>query len=157
MNTIYDFNEIERIGQKLCGYIGGFILYSLCIFGLIVIDLLLVRNPLFASLIFALVLLIYILSSVVFWKIKYAILKEHLTFLENMDMGLKKDFVGVFLRTAETCENDTAFNNYVFLGANGEEHFVIRKSCSVSFATGEKYHIEQVGNYIYRWEKYENR
>ena len=157
MNNIYDYNEIERIGRRLRGYIAGFIIYSLCILCLIVVDLLLVHNPLFASLIFALVLLIYILSSLAFWKIKYAILKEHLAFLENMDMGLKKDFAGVFLRTEEAYEKDASFNNYVFLGANGEVPLLIHKSCSVSFSKGKKYHIEQVGNYIYRWGKYENR
>lgn len=158
MNNIYNYNEIERIGRRLRGYIAGFIICSLCILCLIVVDLLLVHNPLFASMIFALVLLIYILSSLAFWKIKYAILKEHLAFLENMDMGLKKDFAGIFLRKAEqTCENDFAFNNFVFLGANGEVSLLVHKSCSADFTVGEKYHLEQVGNYIYRWEKYENR
>ena len=158
MNNIYNYNEIERIGRRLRGYVGGFVLYSLCIFSLSVLDLLLVHKPLLASLLFGTVLLIYILSSVTFWKIKYAILKQHLTFLENMDMGLKKDFAGIFLRKAEqTCENDFAFNNFVFIGANGEVSLLVHKSCSADFTVGEKYHIEQVGNYIYRWEKYENR
>lgn len=158
MNNIYDFNGIDRIGHRLRGYICGYILYSLCIFCLIALDFLFVHNPLLASFIFAIVLLIYILSSVVFLKIKYAILKEHRDFLENMDMGLKKDFLGIFLRKAEqTCENDFAFNNFVFLGANGEVSLSVHKSCSADFTVGEKYHIEQVGNYIYRWGKYENR
>lgn len=157
MNNIYDFSVIEKIGRRLRGYIGGFILYSLCIFSLIVLDLLLVHKPLLASLIFGIFLLIYILSSVIFWKIKYAILKQHLTFLENMDMGLKKDFVGEFVKTEDTCEKDAPFNSCVFLGANGNVPLLIHKSCSINFAKGEIYHIEQVGNYIYRWEKYENR
>ena len=157
MNNIYDLSDIQIIGRTLRGYIGGFTIYSLCVFGLIMADLLLIHMTFVAVMIFAIIILLYILSAILFWKIKYAILKQHMMFLENMDMGMKSEAVATFIGMADIYDEDDSFDHYNFRGGSGDMVLLIHKGYSVSFVKGEKYYIEQVGSYIYRWGKYENR
>ena len=156
MNNIYDFSQIGELERQRKRLIFGYVIYALFVLGIIVSSCFVIENNILLTLIFALALLVFIFSSIVFWKIKYSILRDNVSFLENMEIGNKSDFVGVFLGV-EPCENDAHFDKYTFEYRGGRTTHLIHKSCSVGFNVGEKYHTEQVGSYIFRWEKYENR
>lgn len=156
MNNIYDFSQITELDRQRKRLILGYVIYALFVFGILISACFIIKNNILLTLIFTLILLVFTFSSIIFWKIKYAILRDGIAFLENMEIGIKSDFVGIFIGV-EARENDDAFDQYTFRDAGGNVTYLIHKSCPASFTVGEKYHTEQVGSYIYRWEKYENR
>ena len=156
MNNIYDFSQTSELERQKRRLIFGYVIYLLFLFGIIISSFFVVKNVILLTLIFALILLVFIFSSIIFWKIKYAILRDNIAFLENLEIGNKSDFVGVFLGL-EARINDEHFDRYAFQGDGGKVTYLIHKGCRADFTVGEKYHTEQVGSYILRWEKYENR
>lgn len=156
MNSIYDFSQIGELEGQRKSLIFSYVICSLFALGIIIAACFVVKNEILLTLIFALILLVFVFGSIVFWKIKYAILRDAIAFLENMELGIKSDFVGAFVGV-EVMGNDESFDRYTFRGADGNSTYLIHKSCSADFTVGEKYHTELVGSYILRWEKYENR
>jgi hypothetical protein len=152
MNNIYDFAEIGQLiaeRKRLKNiYVG------LCVVALLFIAILclFIENNILLTLAFALILLFFILFSVAFWKIKIGILNEYVSFLENLEIGNRSDYVGTFAEKLAT-RGDDNFEKYVFVSSSGEKELLIYKNHSVDFSAGEKYHLEQVGSYLCRWEK----
>jgi hypothetical protein len=152
MNNIYDFAEIGQLiaeRKRLKNiYVG------LCVVALLFIAILclFIENNILLTLAFALILLFFILFSVAFWKIKIGILNEYVSFLENIEIGNRSDYVGTFAEKLAT-RGDDNFEKYVFVSSSGEKELLIYKKHSVDFSSGEKYHLEQVGSYLCRWEK----
>jgi len=71
--------------------------------------------------------------------------------MDNMEMGSKSDLAGYFVMK-ESAKEDENFDSYIFISLNKKTSLLIHRLYSVDFKEGEKYHIEYVGNYIYRWE-----
>lgn len=157
MNNIYDLSQIRELEGQRKRLIFNFVISVLCALGVIAAACLLIENALILTLVFSLVMLSLGVWSVLFWRIRYAILREHIAFLENMEMGNKSDFVGIFVGVEKSEDADGYFDRYVFRAAGREETFLVHSGCPVDLVSGEKYHTEQVGSYIFRWEKYENR
>lgn len=152
MNNIYDFAEIEqaiaerkrlkRIYACLC--VAAFLFMAIPYF--------VIENNLLLTLTIAILLLFFIFFSVAFWKIKIGILNEYISFLENLEIGNRSDYVGTFAEKLAT-DGDDNFEKYVFVSSSGEKELLIYKNHSVDFSRGEKFHLEQVGGYLCRWEK----
>lgn len=152
MNRIYDFSQIQEAREKQNKLILSYIVYLICLVGVIVLVGLLVDNNLSFTIICALILFIFILFSIAFWKIKYGILKEYRVFLDNMETGKREDYVGVFEEKIGVQSDEESFDTYVFINSNKKTELLIHKQYSICFLKGKKYHIESVGKYVYQWE-----
>lgn len=152
MNNIYDFSQIQTMRYRQNKLILSYILYTLCFAVALVLSCYLVKSNLLLTIIFALLLLFFILFSIVFWKIKYGILNEYKLFLDNMEMGNREDYVGVFTGKVTSQSDEEPFDTYLFVSSNKKTSFLIHNQHPVQFSEGKRYHIEHVGSYVYQWE-----
>jgi hypothetical protein len=152
MNKIYDFVEIEKIRSMMGKLIFKYVMFAICFVATITFACLLIKNNLLLTLIFAFLLLIFILASVLFWKIKYGILKSHRAFLENMELGKNDNFVGDFVKCEKNENEDDPFDAYIFASNGVRVKFLIHNKYAVCFTEGKRYHIEHIGNYVNQWE-----
>lgn len=152
MNSIYDFNEIQEISAMQKKLIWHYVVYSMCFLTVLVLACIYIDNNILLTTLFALALLSFILFSIVFWKIKYGILKEYKEFLDKLETGNPLSYVGIFERKSSQCNDSDEFDTYIFTYSNKEMEFLIHNKYSVNFVKGEKYRIECVGNYVCQWE-----
>ena len=150
MNKIYDFEQIYAVKAAEKRLILRCVLYLLCFAAVIFIACITVENNLLLTVIFAVLLLLFILFSIVFWKIRFVTLKEYESFLDKLDTGRHEDYVGTFIGESNSC--DESFCSYVFMSANKEESFLIHKLNRIELEKNKKYHIEYIGKYMYQWE-----
>ena len=152
MNKIYDFDEIERIQQRQKKVFFTYALYALSFVAIVVLACLFVENNLLLTLIFALLLSFFILFSVAYWKIKYGILNRYRLFLDNLETGNREDLVCEFVGKEMEEEEDQMLDKYIFTSSGKSKEFLIHRNHSVCFIEGKEYHIEYIGDYVYRWE-----
>ena len=155
MNKIYDFDEIERIQQRQKKIFFTYALYALSFVAVVVLACLFVENNVLLTLIFALLLSFFILFSVAYWKIKYGILNRYRLFLDNLETGNREDLVCKFVGKEMAEEEDQMLDKYIFTSSGKSKEFLIHRNHSVRFIEGKKYHIEYIGDYVYRWETIE--
>lgn len=152
MNNIYNFNDIEKIRSRQKRLVVGYALAVLCFIGVLALAFFILKNNIVLTVVFALLLFFFILSSIVFWKVKYVILSEHKTFLDNIETGIKSDYIGSFVGMDTDKLSEEPFDSYIFVSTNKSTSFLVYNQYSPKFIKGEKYHIEYVGSYLYRWE-----
>ena len=152
MNKIYDFSQIERIRKQFFPLIMRYVLFVLCCIVAIAVACAMIENNVLLTLIFALLVLCFLLGSVLFWRIKYRLLKSYMTFLDNMETGKREDYVGKFEEKISSLDDCEQFDIYVFDNSSAKTSFLIHKQHPMSFAKGQKYHLEHIGNYLYQWE-----
>ena len=152
MNSIYDFYHIQEARARQNKLILSYVIYAVCFICLIALGLLFVDNSALLSILFALLLLAFILFSVAFWKIKYGILNKYRLFLDNMESGKKDEYIGVFKEKIRAADDKEQFDRYVFEVSSKEIEFLVYKQYSCDLSVGGKYHFESVGNYVYQWE-----
>lgn len=152
MNKIYDFDSIFAIRKEQKRLIMLFALFCLCLIAAVAIACSLIENNLLLTAIFALLLLGFLTASVLLWKIKYAILRDYLTFLDNMETGSRQDFAGIFEEKQDASQGAEPFDCYVFC-ENGKKHsLLIHVHHPAAFVKGKSYRLECVGRYVYQWE-----
>ena len=110
-----------------------------------------IENNILLAAIFFVLLAFFILFSIVFWKIKYGILKKRESFLDNMESGKRGEYVGIFEESV-VAQNNEEFDVYVFSASNKKTDFLIHKQNRACLEKGKKYHLECVGDYVYGWE-----
>jgi hypothetical protein len=147
MNKVYDFENIDKIRERTGRLILRYIVIAVGFFMLVALDFVLVENNLLLTLIFAVLMLLFILFSLVYFRVSVGILREYRIFLEKLEMGRQSDFVGVF-EGVNFSESNDKYECYVF----SSERFFVRRETPIMFSQGEKYHLEHIGKYIYRWE-----
>lgn len=152
MNNIYDFNEIYEISSRQKKLIIEYVIFVICFLLALVLACIYLDNNILLTVVFAGALLTFILFSIVFWKVKYGILKEYKSFLDMLETGKSDSFVGIFERKFEESDDEEAFEKYVFISSNKKSEFLIHKLHRIDFIEGQKYHIECVGRYICQWE-----
>lgn len=152
MNKIYDFNELEEIGATQKRLIFQYVIYAICLIIAIAIACVFIKSNILLAAIFFVLLLFFALYSIVFWKIKYGILKKRKAFLDDMESGKREDYVGIFEEMLTSSGDEEDFDAYVFIASSKKTNLVIHKLNKVCFAKGKKYHIERVGACIYQWE-----
>lgn len=152
MNNIYDTGESEVIGKRQKRLIISYVLSAIVFLSIILLSCLGIENNILLTAVFALLLLAFLLFSVLFWKIKYGILRDYSRFLENMEIGKRDDYVGSFAEKLTARNDGESFDSYVFLSSGKKTSFLIHKSRAVDFSQGENYHLEHIGGYLYRWE-----
>ena len=150
MNKIYDFSEIGELRTRQNKLIFQYLIYAVCFVLVLILSCVVIENNVVLSLAFATLLFIFILYSVLFWKIKYGLLDEHRRFLDDMETGKQDDYVGVFCHKVEA--TDESFSTYVFLSSGRERRFLIHNQYPVCFEKGKNYHIVHIGKYVYQWE-----
>ena len=150
MNYIYKTNEIEKLSEKQKRLVIKYVLFVIGFIIVLTFSCFTVKNNILLTAIFASILLVVIFSSIVFWKVKYGILNKHKAFIDDMEMGVKNDYSGHFEKKESSDSED--FDSYIFNSSNKKTSFLIHRHYSIDFIEGEKYHVEHVGNYIYRWE-----
>lgn len=152
MNNIYGAGEPEVIGKRQKRLIISYALFAVLFVSLILLSCFGIENNILLTAVFALLLLTFLLFSVLFWKIKYGILREYNRFLENLEIGKREDYVGSFVEKQTAADEGESFDSYVFLSSGKKTGFLIHKGHSVDFSQGESYHLEHIGGYLYRWE-----
>ncbi len=150
MNNIYDSKDFQEINASQKRLVIKYVLFLILFIIVLTISCFTIKNNILLTVIFASLLFVVIFSSIVFWKVKYGILNKHKAFIDDMEMGVKNDYVGYFEKKELSEEED--FDSYIFNSSNKKTGFMIHSLYSVDFTEGERYHIEHVGNYIYRWE-----
>ena len=155
MNKIYDFEQIDKIRAEQKKLIFHFVLYAVGFIVLTIFACLLIKSNILLTLIFALALLAFVLYSIVFWKVKYGILREYKTFLDNLETGRREDNVGVFEGLGESRPNDEDFIKYIFVSSNTKKCLLTDDFHKIDFVKGKKYHLECVGEYIVQWKMIE--
>ena len=150
MNRVYDFEQIYTVKEAEKELIIRYILYLLCFVAAVLIACITLENNLLLTVIFAVLLLLFILFSIIFWKIRFGILKEYESFLDKLESGKHEDYVGTFI--GEINSFDEYFDCYVFISSDKESSFLIRKVNRVELKKNKKYHIEHIGKYICQWE-----
>ena len=103
MNKIYDFYDIQEARSRQNKLILSYIICVVCFVCLVVLTLLFVDNNALISIFFALLLFVFVLFSVAFWRIKYGILNKYRIFLDNIESGKREEFIGIFKE--KICEN----------------------------------------------------
>ena len=151
MNKIYDFDVIREISTQQKKLIYSYIWYTILFVVALIIACVSINSNVLLTVVFAVLLLCFIFGSILFWKIKYGIFKEHKIFLDNIETGNKEDFVGEFSERLTAADEDT-FDVYIFDFASKKVSFLVHRQYSFDLIKGKKYHIEHVGNYIYQWE-----
>lgn len=151
MNKIYDFEIIREISTQQKKLIYSYIVCVILFVAALIIALVSIKSNLLLTIVFAVLLLCFILGSILFWKIKYGILKEYKTFLDDMEMGYKEDFVGEFSERLAIADDDR-FDAYLFDSVTKKVSFLVHKQHSMDLIKGKRYHLECVGIYIYQWE-----
>ena len=152
MNKIYDFNELEEIRARQNILIFQYVIYLLGFMITIAIACIFIKSNILLASIFFILLLFFALFSIVFWKIKYGILKKRKSFLDDMESGKREDYVGVFDEMLTSSGDEEDFDIYIFIASNKKTNLVIHKLNRACFLKGKKYHIEHVGACIYQWE-----
>ena len=151
MSKIYDFGIIPKISAQqkrlVYSYIGFVILFAAAL----AIACVSIKSNLLLTIIFAVFLLCFILGSILFWKIKYGILKKYKMFLDNIETGNKEDFVGEFSERLAVVDDDEC-EVYIFESMSKKTGFLVHKQHSMDLIKGKRYHLECVGNYMYQWE-----
>ena len=153
MNDIYGRGEPEVIGRRQKRLIIYYAIFAVLFVSLILLLCLGIENNVLLTAAFALLSLAFLLFSIVFWKIKYGILREYSRFLENLEIGKRDDYVGSFVEKQAVTDEGDSFDSYVFLSSGKITSFLIHKGHPVDFSHGECYHLEHIGGYLYRWEK----
>lgn len=151
MNSVYDFSEIQLISDRQKRMIFGYVLVTFCFAILLTFICFTLKNSLLITLTFAILLSIFILASILFWKIKYGILNEYKVFLDNMETGNRSDYVGRFMGREEAA-GEESFDRYIFIYSNKQTSFLIHKQHAVDFSKNVNYHIVHVGSYVYGWK-----
>jgi len=152
LSEVYNFSEIDDLRLKQKRLIASYILYVVCFIVAIGFACVTVKDNLLLTLIFASVLLFFIFYSIIFWKIKYGIIYKYKSFLEDIETGKSENFVGVFEEKLDASKEEFPFETYVFLSSDGRKEFLVYNHCSVHFEKRKKYHIENIGDYLCRWE-----
>ena len=152
MNKIYDFELVEELRKKQSKLILNYVIFVICFLVALLLTFALIDSNLLLTILFALLTFSFSLFSIVFWKVKYGILKEYSAFLDNIETGKREDFVGIFARKENADSHLGCFDTYVFTYLDKETAFFARIEHSVEFSVGGKYHLEHVGNYVYQWE-----
>lgn len=152
MNSIYDFTDIEKIRIRLQKLFFYYILYAMCFITAIILSVVLIKNNLLLTVIFAFLLLLFILFSICFWKIKYGILDKYRSFLDNLETGKRDDYLGVFKQKTDDKNDEGCFDIYIFNSSAGEKNFLVRKEHPICFEVGKKYHLTHVGKYLFEWK-----
>ena len=152
MNKIYDFYDIQEARSRQNKLILSYIIYVVCFVCLVVLTLLFVDNNASISIFFALLLFVFVLFSVAFWRIKYGILNKYRIFLDNMESGKREEFIGIFKEKICASDDKEQFDRYIFEISNKRTEFLVYRQCSLELSVGRKYHFESVGNYVYQWE-----
>ena len=152
MNKIYDFNELEEIRVRQKRLIFQYIIYLVSLVAIIALACICIKNNILLTAVFFVLLLFFALFSVVFWKIKYGILKTRKSFLDDMESGKREDCVGIFEEMVTSSSDEEDFDKYTFIASNKKTNLVIHKQNRVCFLKGKKYHLEHIGGYIYQWE-----
>lgn len=152
MNNIYDFTELDKIREQQRGLIRQYVIYSICFIALIALLFAVIENNMLLCIAFALLLIAYLLFSLLFWKIKYGILRMYAQFLDNMETGRGEDYIGVFEEKMSCADEDIPFEKYVFIRFGKRSEFLVSKNASITLEIGKEYHIEHIGKYINRWE-----
>ena len=151
MNKIYNFNEIEEIRTRKKKLVFEYLLCVLIFLVALILIYTTVKNNILLAIVFFVLLSFFILFSIVFWKIKYGILKARELFLDNMESGRREDYVGIFEESI-AAENDEEFCVYVFSSTNKKTDLLIHKHNRTCFEKGKKYHLECIGDYVFGWE-----
>ena len=96
MNKIYNFDELEEIRTRKKKLIFEYLLCVLIFLVALILICVIINNNVLLAVIFFVLMSFFILFSIVFWKIKYGILKTRGMFLDNMESGRREDYVGIF-------------------------------------------------------------
>lgn len=153
MNRIYDFSQIGDIRARQKKLIFSYALYSLCFIVSLIIFNIFIKNNLLLTLIFAVVLLTFILFSVCFFKIKYGILEKYRSFLDDLETGKAEEYIGVFEKKTGANEDEEWFDICDFSSTEGNKSFLVHKQTKIEFEEGRKYHLTYVGKYMLEWKK----
>ena len=151
MNKIYNFDELEEIRTRKKKLIFEYLLCVLIFLVALALIYITIKNNILLAVLFFVFLSFFILFSIVFWKIKYGILKTRGMFLDNMESGRREDYVGIFEESI-AAENDEEFCVYVFSSSNKKRDLLIHKHNCTCFEKGKKYHLECIGDYVFGWE-----
>lgn len=151
MNKIYDFDVVREISTQQKKLVYSYIWYTILFVVALIIACVSINSNVLLTVVFAVLLLCFIFGSILFWKIKYGIIKDYKVFLDNMETGNKEDFVGEYIEMFTAADEDT-FDVYIFDFASKKVSFLVHKQHSLELIKGKKYHLEHVGKYIYRWE-----
>ena len=81
MNKIYDFGIIPKISAQQKRLVYSYIWFVILFAAALAIACVSIKSNLLLTIIFAVFLLCFILGSILFWKIKYGILKKYKVFL----------------------------------------------------------------------------
>ena len=150
-NKIYDFDLIFQLKARQKGLVFSIFLLFLAFLGLMAIFCAVIESNILLTVIFALLLLSFLLSSVLIYKIKYHRIGELITFLDNLETGSRDELFGRFKeKTPAECD-ESPYDKYVFIASGKEIELMIHSSHSAPFEKNEKYRLECVGGYIYGW------
>ncbi|MBO5716282.1 MAG: hypothetical protein J6S23_07835 [Clostridia bacterium] len=152
MNKIYDFCELDEIRARQNKLIVNYVIYVLCFVVAIALACICIKNNILLAAIFFILLLFFALFSIVFWKIKYGLLKKRRLFLDDMESGKREDYVGIFEEMLSSLSDEDDFDTCVFVASNKKTNFLIHKQNRTCFLKGKKYHLLHVGNYVYQWK-----
>ena len=151
MNRIYGFNEAEEIILRQKKLIGYYILLVLCFVFAILVSCFAIKNNILLTVVFATLLLSFMLFSICFWKIKYGILEKYKSHLENLETGKREEFRGTFVKILDDTEMGEDFNVYVFASSTEEMEFLVHKQKKICFDVGKSYCITHIGKYLFEW------
>ena len=152
MNNIYDLSEIQNLRINEHNLIFRYVIYIICFIVILGLLCITVENNLLLTVIFALILLSFILFSILFWKIKYGIINKYKSFLDDLETGKTDDYVGVYSGRVITEDEELSSIGYVFLSSGKEKTFLVLGQDAICFEEGKKYHLVHIGDYLYQWE-----